>query len=91
MGHEDQSTLNILREIYASWNCEKIELNSRSAEMMKYVNNTILATLISSVNEYANIAREIGDIDFKKVMKGIHFDNRWSPLMNSQKNFFLKY
>ena len=90
MGHEDQSTLNILREIYASWNCEKIELNSRSAEMMKYVNNTILATLISSVNEYANIAREIGDIDFKKVMKGIHFDNRWSPLMNSQKKLFPK-
>ena len=37
--------------------------------MMKYVNNTILATLISSVNEYANIASKIGDIDFKKVMK----------------------
>jgi len=88
MGHEDPDTLNILKEMYASWNCEKIELNSRSAEMMKYVNNTILATLISSVNEHANIAREIGDIDFKKVMKGVYFDNRWSPLMNNQKKLF---
>ena len=69
MGYEDEATLNLLREMYVSWNCEKIELNSRSAEMMKYVNNTILATLISSVNEHANIAKKIGDIDFKKVMK----------------------
>ena len=90
LGHEDPDTLNIVKEMYASWNCEKIELNCRSAEMMKYVNNTILATLISSVNEHANIAREIGDIDFKKVMKGVYFDNRWSPLMNNQKKLFPK-
>ena len=90
MGYEDETTLNILREIYASWNCEKIELNSRSAEMMKYVNNTILATLISSVNEYANIASKIGDIDFKKVMKGVYLDNRWSPLVDNQNKLFPK-
>lgn len=90
MGYEDKSTLNILREMYASWNCEKIELNSRSAEMMKYVNNTILSTLISSVNEHANIAREIGGIDFKKVMKGVYFDNRWSPLLDNKEKLFPK-
>ncbi len=90
MGYEDEATLNILREIYDSWSCEKIELNSRSAEMMKYVNNTILATLISSVNEHANIAKEIGDIDFKKVMKGVYLDNRWSPLIDNQNKLFPK-
>ena len=90
MGYEDKKTLNILKEMYASWNCEKIELNSRSAEMMKYVNNTLLATLISSVNEHANIAREIGEIDFKKVMEGVYFDNRWSPLVDNQKKIFPK-
>lgn len=90
MGYEDEATLNLLREMYDSWNCEKIELNSRSAEMMKYVNNTILATLISSVNEHANIAKEIGDIDFKKVMKGVYLDNRWSPFVDNQKKLFPK-
>lgn len=90
MGYEDKTTLEILKEMYASWNCEKIELNSRSAEMMKYVNNTLLATLISSVNEYSNIAREIGKIDFKKVMKGVYLDNRWSPLIDNQKKLFPK-
>ena len=82
LGYEDLGTLNILKKMYQPWNCEKVELNTRSAEMMKYVNNSLLATLISSVNEYANIARELGEIDFKKVMHGVHLDNRWSPLLN---------
>lgn len=79
-GYEDLKTLDILNRIYEPWACEKIALNSRSAEMMKYVNNALLATLISTVNEYSNIARELGNVDFKKVMQGVHLDNRWSPL-----------
>ena len=72
--------------MYKPWDCEKIEVNSRCAEMMKYVNNALLATLISTVNEYSNIARQVENIDFEKVMKGVHLDNRWSPLdKNGQK------
>jgi len=90
LGYEDIATLAILRDMYSSWNCQKIELNSRSAEMMKYVNNTLLATLISSVNEYSNIARKIGGIDFEQVMHGVHLDNRWSPLMEDGSKLFPK-
>jgi UDPglucose 6-dehydrogenase len=79
-GFEDEKTLEILRLIYKPWDCEKIELNTRSAEMMKYVNNALLATLISTINEYSNIARVVENIDFEKVMHGVHLDNRWSPL-----------
>lgn len=79
-GFEDKKTLDNLRLIYQPWKCEKIEVNTRSAEMMKYVNNALLATLISTVNEYSNIARSIGNIDFEKVMHGVHLDNRWTPL-----------
>ena len=80
LGYEDVKTLDVLNRIYEPWDCEKIEVNTRSAEMMKYVNNALLATLISTINEYSNIARELGNIDFKKVMHGVHLDNRWSPL-----------
>ena len=80
LGYEDSKTLEILNSIYLPWQCEKIETNTRSAEMMKYVNNALLATLISTVNEYSNIARMIGNIDFRQVMHGVHMDNRWSPL-----------
>tara|TARA_B100001059_G_scaffold236584_1_gene287985 strand:+ start:422 stop:1762 length:1341 start_codon:yes stop_codon:yes gene_type:complete len=79
-GFEDKKTLDNLRRIYKPWDCEKIEVNTRSAEMMKYVNNALLATLISTINEYSNIARAVQNIDFEKVMLGVHLDNRWSPL-----------
>lgn len=88
LGYEDLGTLNVLKKIYQPWDCQKLELNTRSAEMMKYVNNSLLATLISSVNEYANIARELGEIDFKKVMHGVHLDNRWSPLKKDGTKIF---
>tara|TARA_B100001063_G_scaffold245589_1_gene281713 strand:- start:1721 stop:3061 length:1341 start_codon:yes stop_codon:yes gene_type:complete len=90
MGYEDTATLNIMREMYSSWNCQKLQVNSRSAEMLKYVNNTLLATLISSVNEHANIARQIGGIDFKEVMHSVYLDNRWSPLMADGNKLFPK-
>ena len=80
LGFEDLKTLEVLHAIYAPWQCEKVETNTRSAEMMKYVNNALLATLISTINEYSNIARMVGKIDFKQVMHGVHLDNRWSPL-----------
>ena len=50
--------------------------------MMKYVNNALLATLISTINEYSNIARAVENINFEKVMQGVHLDNRWSPLIS---------
>tara|TARA_B100000035_G_scaffold157005_1_gene133755 strand:+ start:9817 stop:11160 length:1344 start_codon:yes stop_codon:yes gene_type:complete len=89
-GFEDKKTLEILRLIYEPWDCEKIEVNTRSAEMLKYVNNALLATLISTINEYSNIARSIENIDFKKVMRGVHLDNRWSPIDDCGQKVFPK-
>lgn len=90
LGYEDAKTLQILNDIYKYWDCEKVSVNSRSAEMMKYVNNALLATLISTVNEYSNIARRIGNVDFDHVMHGVHLDNRWSPLDISGKKIYPK-
>lgn len=77
-GYEDDKTRDVLCEIYKSWSCEKILTNTRTAEMTKYVNNALLATLISSINEYSNISRSLGNIDFNKVIQGVHSDNRWN-------------
>jgi UDPglucose 6-dehydrogenase/GDP-mannose 6-dehydrogenase len=79
-GYEDKITLEYLHEIYSPWDVDKIIVNTRSAEMIKYVNNSILATLISTTNEYSNIAKSIGNIDFNTVMNAVHLDNRWSPI-----------
>lgn len=83
-GYEDERSLELLKEIYSSWDCPKLEMNARSAEMTKYVNNALLATLISTSNEYANIARKIGGIDFGSVLRGVELDGRWSPRLSNE-------
>ena len=79
-GYEDLKTLEYLQKIYKPWKIDKVEVNTRSAEMIKYVNNSLLATQISTINEYSNIANSIGNIDFNTVMNAVHLDNRWNPI-----------
>lgn len=81
LGHEDSDTLEILHKLYSPWNCDKLEVNTRTAEMIKYANNGLLATQISTVNELANIAFAIGGIDIQEVMEGVLLDKRWSPIL----------
>jgi UDPglucose 6-dehydrogenase/GDP-mannose 6-dehydrogenase len=80
-GHEDGGTLALLEELYAPWCCEKLRMNTRTAEMLKYANNALLATQISAVNEIANLCFELGGMDVQEVMQGVHLDKRWSPLL----------
>lgn len=79
-GHEDPVTLSLLQEAYGAWGSEKLAVNTITAEMTKYVNNALLATLISTTNEYSNVARKLSNVDFELVMRGVHLDKRWSPI-----------
>ncbi|MDB5249654.1 MAG: hypothetical protein JWQ40_4048 [Segetibacter sp.] len=81
IGSEDEITRQRLEEIYAPWDCDKIFVNTRTAEMIKYANNTVLACLISLNNELANLASLLGNIDYKDVVQGISADKRWSPIL----------
>ena len=83
LGCETEATWQDLQELYAPWTCEKLRVNSRTAEMIKYANNALLATQISAVNELANIAAAIGGVDIYEVMAGVHADKRWSPVLPS--------
>lgn len=78
-GHEDAGTLRLLQRTYAPWDCEKMAVNSRTAEMIKYANNCLLALQISAANELANVASARGGIDFMDVLKGVSLDKRWNP------------
>jgi len=84
IGFEDEITKQILEEIYSPWNCFKICVNTRTAEMIKYTNNTLLACIISINNELANIATEIGDIDYNNVIGGVISDKRWSSVIDEK-------
>jgi UDPglucose 6-dehydrogenase len=80
LGHEDEAARDDLRTLYEPWSCTKIEVNSRTAEMIKYVNNCLLATQISAINELANVAAALGRIDIRSVLDGLHADRRWNPI-----------
>lgn len=81
LGYEEPKTLEMLQQLYEPWDCDKIVVNTRTAEMIKYANNCLLATQISAVNELANIAAAVGGIDIMDVMKGVHSDKRWNPVL----------
>jgi UDPglucose 6-dehydrogenase/GDP-mannose 6-dehydrogenase len=81
LGFEDDRTLRLLEELYRPWNCEKLAVNTRTAEFIKYASNCLLATQISAVNEIANLAAAFGGVDAMDVMRGVHLDKRWNPLL----------
>ena len=85
LGHDDAATLCLLQETYAPWDCDKLAVNTRTAEMIKYANNCLLATQISAVNELANLCFALGDIDARQVLAGVHLDRRWNPMVGGER------
>lgn len=84
-GYEDNKTLFLLKQLYYPWNVSKISMNSRSAEFVKYSNNVLLASQISIINELANFSHDLGNVEFEKILKGVHSDRRWSPILKNGK------
>jgi UDPglucose 6-dehydrogenase len=85
LGYEDERTRAFLDELYSPWNCDKLHVNTRTAELIKYSNNALLATQISAVNEIANLAAAIGGIDVLDVIHGVQTDKRWNPIINGKR------
>lgn len=85
IGTEDFQTQKNLEELYKNFNCEKILVNTRTAELIKYANNSLLALLISATNEISNLSALIGKIDIKDVMRGVKLDKRWNPIINNKR------
>ena len=85
LGADDTHTANLLNQLYEPWEVDKLSVSSRTAEFIKYGNNVLLATLISSINQLSNLSSSIGNIDFKLVEQGIHLDKRWNPLVDGQR------
>jgi UDPglucose 6-dehydrogenase/GDP-mannose 6-dehydrogenase len=79
LGATDARTLELQREVYATFSDTPIlTTNNKTAEMIKYTSNSVLATLISFSNEIANLCSALGDIDVADVMRGVHLARYFS-------------
>ena len=66
-----------IADVYKNFGKEVIFTNTRTAEFLKYLSNTLLSTLISYSNEMSMIAKKIGGIDIEKAFKLLHLDKRF--------------
>ena len=82
LGGIDKRTHDVMREIYSPFkDVDVLETNNKTAEMIKYTSNSLLATMISFSNEIGNLCTALGDLDVTEVMKGVHLDKRLSPIL----------
>lgn len=80
VGVESGLASKIMKELYLPltkepYNVPYLEMNRRSAEMVKYASNDFLALKISYVNEIANLCEKLG-ANVEDVTKGMGYDDR---------------
>jgi UDPglucose 6-dehydrogenase len=81
IGTSDASAAEAMKELYSPFvrtNNPIIVMGNRSAEMTKYVANSLLAARISFMNEIANLC-DIIDADVNEVRIGVGSDHRIGP------------
>ena len=82
IGGNDEQAQNTISELYKVFaNTDKVIVNNRSAEMIKYASNSLLATLISFSNEIGNLCSQLQDVDVVNVLDGVKLDKRLTPIL----------
>lgn len=80
IGAMDEKSFEMLKNVYKDYfDAPILKVNPRTAEMIKYTSNSLLATLVSFSNEIAAISEEVGNIDALKVLEGVSLDRRITP------------
>ncbi|MBI1340924.1 nucleotide sugar dehydrogenase [bacterium] len=80
LGGIDDRSIDALGQLYEVFHtADKVRTDPRTAEMIKYTANSLLATLISFSNEIANLCAA-QKVDVAEAMKGVHLDRRFSPI-----------
>jgi len=73
IGGIDARSLQSIERLYDSFKgVPVLRTNIKTAEMIKYASNALLATMISFSNEFANLCSALGGIDVVEVMKGVN-------------------
>lgn len=87
VGAIDKKSGDLVSELYRTFKCEVTCTSLSTAEMIKYANNSLLATKISFANEIGNICKRL-NVDTYEVMEAVGKDSRISPrFLNSGAGF----
>jgi UDPglucose 6-dehydrogenase len=80
LGGIDERTRESLAMVYCSFKgVPVLHTTNKTAEMIKYVSNALLATLISFSNEIGNLCSDLGGVDCADVMQGVHLSHYLMP------------
>lgn len=84
IGSNEKKSADMLQSFYETLYKEKIpeiiKTTPENAELIKYANNSFLATKISFINTFANLCQKIPGTDVGVIAKAIGLDPRISPL-----------
>lgn len=75
IGTQSQKAADILLDLYKHFNGQRVVCGLGSAQMIKYVANSFLATKISFANAIANLCDKLG-ADAEVVLHGVGLDQR---------------
>ena len=78
LGCNDECSKEMLIRLYEPMNIPIFPVSHSTGEFIKYLSNTLLATLISYSNEMAEVADTIGGIDIADAFHILHMDKRWN-------------
>lgn len=76
-GVTDEKAEHMMSLLYKNFNVPFFAVSLNTGEFIKYLSNTLLATMISYANEMSKVADVIGDIQIKEAFKILHMDKRW--------------
>jgi UDPglucose 6-dehydrogenase len=80
LGANDEKCMLLLEQLYQAFgSTPKMRTNNKTAEMIKYASNAMLATQISFANEIGNLCSALGGVDIVDVMQGVHLSNYLRP------------
>ena len=77
IGYENKTDFKILKNIYKKFKGDVIGVNTNTSEFIKYLSNSLLASLISFSNELTMLAEKQGDINVRKAFEAVKMDKRW--------------
>ncbi|MDD4681224.1 MAG: nucleotide sugar dehydrogenase, partial [Clostridia bacterium] len=80
IGAYDDRSFELFKKVYEGYfEAPILRVSLRTAELIKYASNALLAMLISFSNEIAAISEAAGGLDVEEVLYGVSLDKRLSP------------